>query len=73
MKMKKKENIGTHKEDDDTDTRLEMTNLILDGKISETIDNVNLHYPDLLKEDSEINFYLKYRQLIELIAGTGTH
>lgn len=70
MKMKKKENIGTHKEDDDTDTRLEMTNLILDGKISETIDNVNLHYPDLLKEDSEINFYLKYRQLIELIAGT---
>ena len=33
---------------------------------------VNLHYPSLLEEDKEINFYLKFRQFIELIAGTGT-
>ena len=32
---------------------------------------VNLHYPSLLEEDKEINFYLKFRQFIELIAGTG--
>ena len=34
---------------------------------------VNLHYPSLLEEDKEINFYLKFRQFIELIAGTGTN
>ena len=36
------------------------------------LSKVNLHYPSLLEEDKEINFYLKFRQFIELIAGTGT-
>jgi hypothetical protein len=57
-------------ENDDSETRLELTNLILDGRITETIDLVNLHYPSLLEEDKEIDFYLKFRQFIELIAGT---
>ena len=35
------------------------------------LSEVNLHYPSLLEEDKEINFYLKFRQFIELIAGTG--
>ena len=35
------------------------------------LSKVNLHYPSLLEEDKEINFYLKFRQFIELIAGTG--
>ena len=29
-----------------------------------------MNYPGLLDRDSEINFALKYRQLIELIGGT---
>ena len=29
-----------------------------------------MNYPGLLDRDSEINFSLKYRQLIELIGGT---
>ena len=29
-----------------------------------------LNYPGLLDRDAEINFALKYRQLIELIGGT---
>merc|ERR1712147_241827 len=57
-------------EDDDAETRLELANLVMDGKLTETINLTQLNYPGLLEKDDEINFTLKYRQLIELIGGT---
>jgi len=57
-------------EDDDAETRLELANLVIEGKLTETINLTQLNYPGLLEKDDEINFTLKYRQLIELIGGT---
>ena len=46
-------------EDDDAETRLELANLVIEGKLTETINLTQLNYPGLLEKDDEINFTLK--------------
>ena len=52
-------------------SRSRLHQLILDGRISEAVAKINQDFPDLLKSNNEINFKLKYQQLLEIIAGTG--
>lgn len=51
-------------------SRSRLHQLILDGRISEAVAKINQDFPDLLKSNNEINFKLKYQQLLEIIAGT---
>lgn len=48
---------------------LEIMKLILAGRISDAINNVQQWYPGLLDRNKNLLFLLKCRQFIEMVAG----
>lgn len=52
-------------------SRTRLQTLLLDGRITDAIEQIDEDFPNLLETNHEIHFQLKYRQLLEIIAGTG--
>ena len=53
-------------------SRRKLQSMILEGRISDAIDQIDEDFPNLLETNHEIHFELKYRQMLEIMAGTGT-
>lgn len=51
-------------------SRTRLQTLLLDGRITDAIEQIDEDFPNLLETNHEIHFQLKYRQLLEIIAGT---
>ena len=53
-------------------SRRKLQSMILEGRISDAIDQIDEDFPNLLETNHEIHFELEYRQMLEIMAGTGT-
>jgi len=51
-------------------SRRKLQSMILEGRISDAIDQIDEDFPNLLETNHEIHFELKYRQMLEIMAGT---
>ena len=60
-----------NKNDELYDDRRELQKLVLEGRITDCLERLEKKFPDLLESNHNIYFELRYRQLIEILAGTG--
>ena len=67
----KSQSESENKKDELYDDRRELQKLVLEGRITDCLERLEKKFPDLLESNHNIYFELRYRQLIEILAGTG--
>ena len=67
----KSQSESENKNDELYDDRRELQKLVLEGRITDCLERLEKKFPDLLESNHNIYFELRYRQLIEILAGTG--
>jgi len=66
----KSQSESENKNDELYDDRRELQKLVLEGRITDCLERLEKKFPDLLESNHNIYFELRYRQLIEILAGT---
>ena len=71
VQASKSQSESENKNDELYDDRRELQKLVLEGRITDCLERLEKKFPDLLESNHNIYFELRYRQLIEILAGTG--